>query len=59
MILDLDGELLQILVVLHVLVHSLADELGTIFAVLLLPLGIFLLPSLLRLLLFGVSHLRQ
>ena len=53
MILDLDGELLQVLVVLHVLIDSLADEFGSIFTVLLLPLGILLLSCLLCLLLWG------
>jgi hypothetical protein len=36
-VLDLDGELLQILVVLNVLVNRFADELGALLAVLLLP----------------------
>ena len=53
MVLDLDGELLQVLVMLHVLVDSLADEFGTVFAVLLLPFGILLLSCFLCLLLFG------
>lgn len=52
-VLDLDGELLQILVVLHVLVNSLTNELRTIFTVLLPPLGVFLLLGLLRFLLYG------
>lgn len=53
MVLDLDGELLQVLVMLHVLVDSLADEFGTVFAVLLFPFGILLLSRLLCLLLLG------
>ena len=53
MVLDLDGELLQVLVMLHVLVDSLADEFGTVFAVLLFPFGILLLSCFLCLLLFG------
>ena len=53
MVLDLDGELLQVLVVLHILVDSFADEFRTLFAILLLPCGVILLPGCLRLLLFG------
>ena len=52
-VLDLDGELLQVLVMLHVFVNSLTDEFRAIFAVFLLPLSVFLLRGLLSLLLFG------
>ena len=50
-VLDLDGELLQVLVVLNVLVNSFADNLGALLAVLLLPRSIVLLVGGLRLLL--------
>ena len=53
MVLDLDGELPQVLIVLHILINCLANELGTVFAVFLLPLGVFLLFGLLSLLLCG------
>lgn len=52
MVLDLNSELLQVLIVLHVLVNSLADELRTVFTVLLLPCGIVLFIRGLCLLLF-------
>lgn len=53
MVLDLNSKLLQVLVVLHVLVYSLADEFRAGFTILLLPLCVFLLISFLRLLLSG------
>jgi hypothetical protein len=50
-ILDLDGELLQVLVVLNIFVDSFADDLSALLAVLLLPRSIVLLVGRLRLLL--------
>lgn len=43
LVLDLDGKLLQVFVVLHVLVNGFANELRALLAVLLLPCSVILL----------------
>jgi hypothetical protein len=57
MLLQLDGKLLQVLVMLHVGGNSIPNLLGALFAVLLLPLGEKLFVALGFLLLPTVSKL--
>lgn len=56
MILNLDGKLLHVLVVLDVFCNRLLDDLGSLFAVLLGPLNKELLVALLCLLLYLLSE---